>query len=79
MFEMLYMKYTMYRVFATFDGLEMNFNDAITKYTYSEDLICLVRGCFLSRKKPLTKKIRTSEHASPSQATNTLNTAYKAT
>ena len=29
---------------------------------YSEDLICLVRGCFLFRKQPLTKQIRSSEY-----------------
>ena len=31
-------------------------------FKYSEDLICLVRGCFLFRKQPLTKQIRSSEY-----------------
>ena len=33
-----------------------------TQTMYSEDLICLVRGCFLNRKQPLTKQIRSSEY-----------------
>ena len=29
---------------------------------YSEDLICLVRGCFLFRKQPLAKQVISSEY-----------------